>query len=165
MCKQFSLPANEGRLQEPLGRYGLVPRCHCQCKAQPTPASPSPRCARDASWGCQETPHSASPLPSCIHSQPVSVTGPGPWHWSTEKSAEGQLSGEAKWACCPSVAGNVGRKIKCNHVQIITPMCMSLSISHLFFIICLSISGGPVDPRHTVGAQKEAKRGPPSSGS
>lgn len=139
----------------------------CQCTAPPAPASPSPQCARDASRGCRETPRSASPLPPPprIHSQPVSVTGPGPWRWSPEKSAEGQLPGEAKWACCPSVAENVGRKIRCNHVQIITPRCTSLSISHLLFIICLSISGGPVDPRHTVGAQTGAKRGLPSPGS
>lgn len=128
--------------------------------ARLSPPRPHPR-----SRGCQETSHSASPLPSCTHSQPVSVTGPGPWRWSTEKSAEGQLSGEAKWARCPSVAENVGRKIKCDHVQIITPMCTSLSTAHLFFIICLSTSGGPVDPRHTVGAQKGAKHHLPSPGS
>ena len=41
---------------------------------------------------------------SCPHSQPPFVTSLGPWRRSTEKSAPGQLSGGAKWACCPSGA-------------------------------------------------------------
>lgn len=132
------------------------PRPHPHPSVQGMPAGAAER--------LRVPPHPCPP-PLRIHSQPVSVTGPGPWRWSPEKSAEGQLPGEAKWACCPSVAENVGRKIRCNHVQIITPRCTSLSISHLLFIICLSISGGPVDPRHTVGAQTGAKHGLPSPGS
>lgn len=161
MYQQFPVPANERRLREPLGCSGLPVHGSARPGLTLTPVCKGcqPGLPRDSAF--RLTP---APAPR-IHSQPVSVTGPGPWRWSPEKSAEGQLPGEAKWACCPSVAENVGRKIRCNHVQIITPRCTSLSISHLLFIICLSISGGPGDPRHTVGAQTGAKRGLPSPGS
>lgn len=55
-----------------------------------------------------------------------------------------------------------GRKVKCNYVQIITAIRLALSVSRWFSIVCLCL-WGPVDTRHTVGAQRGADRVVPKS--
>lgn len=131
--------------------------------SSPVQGSRGPR-LHQCAWGCQL----ALPRDSSLHLSPDSpASTPSPFRGLVHREAcTGQFSGEAKWACCPSVAKEEEWKIKCNRVQTITPLCMSPSISHWCSIICLSISGDPVDTRPTVGAQKGADKGsPPSRGS
>lgn len=109
--------------------------------------------------GCQL----ALPRDSSLHLSPdPPASTPSPFPGLVHREVRtGQLSGEAKWACCPSVAKEEEREIKCNRVQITTPLCMSPTIS-LFVSLSLGTQWIP-------GAQwvlkKERTKGPPSRGS